>query len=188
MNTTSFSPAKKALLLGLILVGLSSATTFADALMLTVNATPYDRQMTPIRDVLTISSSSANHTSLALVNTWVSDLRDIPYAFHTAWQTPSEVESRQPADCKGKAVALYKRMKSQGATNLRLVIGKRAPTSARTHAWLEWQTESGSYVLDPTFNYSVTRTEKIRRGCYVPLYAYAGSKKFRASTTLIAQN
>ena len=188
MTTTSFSAAKKSLLLTLILVGLSSATIFADALMLTVKATPYDHQMTPIRDVLTTRGSSSDHTSLALVNTWMSDLRNIPYGFQPVWRTPSEVESGRPADCKGKAVALYKRMKSQGATNLRLVIGKRAPTSRQTHAWLEWQTEGGSYVLDPTFNYSVTRVEKINRNCYVPLYAYAGSKKFRASTTLIAQN
>lgn len=171
-----------------ILVGLSSTTTFADALMLTVRGTPYDRQMTPIHQVLTTTSSSTDHTSMAVVNIWMSDLRNIPYGFQKVWRTPSEVQSRRPADCKGKAVALYARMKSQGATNLRLVIGKRAPTSRKTHAWLEWQTESGTYLLDPTFNYTATRSEKIRRNCYVPLYAYAGSKKFRASTTLIAQN
>jgi hypothetical protein len=188
MITISFSAVKKSLLVVFTVLGLSSATTFADALMLTVNATPYDHQMTPIHDVLTTGGSSTDHTSLALVNTWMSDLRNIPYGFQTVWRTPSEVESGRPADCKGKAVALYKRMKNQGATNLRLVIGKRAPTSRQTHAWLEWQTESGSYVLDPTFNYSVTRSEKINRNCYVPLYAYAGSKKFRAPTTLIAQN
>ena len=188
MNTISFSSAKKSLLLVFTLVSVSCATTFADALMLSVKATPYDHQMTPIRDVLTTGGSSADHTSLALVNTWMSDLRNIPYAFQTVWRRPSEVESRQPADCKGKAVALYKRMKSEGATNLRLVIGKRAPSSRQTHAWLEWQTDSGSYVLDPTFNYSVTRAEKIGRNCYVPLYAYAGSRKFRASGTLVAQN
>ena len=188
MITMSFSNAKKLLLLVLTFVGLSCANTFADALMLTVKATPYDHQMTPIREVLTTSGSSADHTSLALVNTWMADLRNIPYGFQQVWKTPAEVESGRPADCKGKAVALYKRMKSQGATNLRLVIGKRAPTSRQTHAWLEWQTDSGAYVLDPTFNYNVTRAEKINRNCYVPLYAYAGSKKFRASTNLIAQN
>ncbi len=188
MKHISLSKIQPALLVAFILVGLPAANTFADALMLTVKGTPYDRQMTPIREVLTTAGSSTDHTSLALVNIWMSDLRDIPYGFQKVWRTPAEVESRRPADCKGKAVALYKRMKSQGATHLRLVIGKRAPTSRRTHAWLEWQTDSGSYVLDPTFNHTATRSEKIRRNCYVPLYAYAGSKKFRASTTLIAQN
>ena len=73
MITTSFSSAKKSLLLLFTLVGLSSATTFADALMLSVKATPYDHQMTPIREVLTTGGSSTDHTSLALVNTWMSD-------------------------------------------------------------------------------------------------------------------
>jgi hypothetical protein len=187
MTPISFSAGKKALLL-LVSISFAAAPCFADPLLLTVGSTPYDRQMTPIHDVLTMAGSSSDQTSIGLVNVWMSDLRDIPYGYQTAWKTPSEVESRHPADCKGKAVALYQRMKAHGASNLRLVIGKRAPTSRKTHAWLEWQTANGSYVLDPTFNYSVTRLEKIRRNCYVPLYAYAGSKKFRAATTLVAQN
>lgn len=178
---------KKSLLL-LALAGVSSSTCFADALLLTVKATPYDGQMARIRPVLTAPAASSDRTSVALVNEWMSDLREIPYGYQMVWKTPSEVESRNPADCKGKAVTLYQRMQASGATNVRLVIGKRAPTSKMTHAWLEWQTNEGSFVLDPTFNYSVTRTEKIGKRSYVPLYAYAGSKKFRAADTLVAQN
>ena len=179
---------KKTLLLLTALIGFSSASCFADALLLTVNATPYDRQMERIRPVLTTGGDSSDHTSLAVVNQWMSDLRDIPYGYQMIWKTPSEVESRNPADCKGKAVALYQRMRANGATNVRLVIGKRAPTSRMTHAWLVWETNNGSFVLDPTFNYSATRAEKIGRKSYVPLYAYAGSKKFRAADGLVAQN
>jgi hypothetical protein len=58
----------------------------------------------------------------------------------------------------------------------------------KTHAWLEWHTANGDYVLDPTFNYTATRSEKIGRRSYVPLYAYAGNAKFRAATNLVAQN
>jgi len=181
---------KKTLLLLSALITFSSTTCIADALLLTVNATPYDRQMERIRPVLSTSSdSSADNTSLAVINNWMSDLRDIPYGYQMVWKTPSEVESRNPADCKGKAVALYQRMRANGATNVRLVIGKRAPTSRMTHTWLIWETDNGSFVLDPTFNYSATRAEKVRRNSYVPLYAYAGTKKFRAaSATLVAQN
>lgn len=164
------------------------ATCFADPLLLTVNSTPYDSQMAPIHSVLVMGGHSADQTSVQVVNAWMSDLRGIPYGFQRVWRTPFEVQSRQPADCKGKAVALYEKMKSHGATGVRLVIGKRAPTSAKTHAWLEWQTASGRYLLDPTFNYSVTRAEKVRRNSYLPLYEYAGSKKFRAASGLIAQN
>lgn len=180
---------KKTLLLLTAIIGFSSASCFADALLLTVNATPYDRQMERIRPVLTTSGSASDHTSLAVVNQWMSDLRDIPYGYQMIWKTPSEVESRNPSDCKGKAVALYQRMRANGASNVRLVIGKRAPTSRMTHAWLVWETNNGSFVLDPTFNYSATRAEKVGRNAYVPLYAFAGTKKFRAATaSLVAQN
>ena len=180
---------KKTLLLLSAIIGLSSASAFADALLLTVNATPYDRQMERIRPILTAGGNSgSSQISTAIVNHWMADLREIPYGYQLVWKTPSEVESRNPADCKGKAVTLYKRMRENGATNVRLVIGKRAPTSKMTHAWLEWQTAEGSFVLDPTFNYSATRSEKIGRNNYVPLYAYAGSKKFRAAGSLVAQN
>jgi hypothetical protein len=179
---------KKSLLLLAALVSFASSSAFADALLLTVDATPYDRQMTPIRPVLTSTGSGADRTSLAVVNMWMADLRDIPYQYHLVWKTPEEVEARQPADCKGKAVALYRRMTQNGAKNLRLVIGRRTPTSRMTHAWLEWQSDRGTLVLDPTFNYSATPAKKIRRNSYVPLYAYAGAKKFRAATDFVAQN
>ena len=187
MNSISLSFMKKSIL-SLALTSLLAAPCLADALFLSVNATPYDRQMTRIHEVLTRGGSSADQTSISLINIWMSDLRNSPYGYQAVWKTPSEVESRHPADCKGKAVALYERMKAHGATNLRLVIGKRAPSSRKTHAWLEWQTANGAYVLDPTFNYAATRIEKIRRNYYVPMYAYAGSKKFRAATALVAQN
>jgi hypothetical protein len=187
MNPISLSYMKKPIL-SFAFVSLLAAPCFADALFLSVNATPYDRQMTRIHQVLTRTGSSADQPSIGLINVWMSDLRNIPYGYQAVWKTPSEVESRHPADCKGKAVALYERMKAHGATNLRLVIGKRAPSSRKTHAWLEWQTANGSYLLDPTFNYAGTRIEKVRRNYYVPLYAYAGAKKFRAATALVAQN
>ena len=180
---------KKTLLLVTVLLSLSSAATcFADALLLTVNATPYDNQMSRIRPVLTTAAAPTDRTSLAVVNEWMTDLREIPYQYHLVWKTPSEVESREASDCKGKAVALYRRMKANGASNVRLVIGKRAPTSRMTHAWLEWETSNGSYVLDPTFNYTATRSEKVGKRSYVPLYAFAGAKKFRAAGALVAQN
>ena len=43
------------------------------------------------------------------------------------WKTPNEIAHAPTADCKGKAVALYQRMRENGARNLRLVIGKRTP-------------------------------------------------------------
>lgn len=178
----------KRILLLSALLSFSAASCFADALMLAVKSTPYDNQMSRIRPVLSTPTHGNNELSLALVNNWMANLRDIPYGFTAVWKTPAEAQSGAPADCKAKAVALYEKMKTAGATNVRLVIGKRTPTSRQTHAWLTWQTAAGSFVLDPTFNYSACKSDRVGWGAYAPLYAYTGSEKYRASGTLVAQN
>ena len=182
-------PMKKTLLLASLLLAVASSSAFADALLFTVNATPYDRQMARIRPVLTASAkSTGSQVSLSTVNQWMSDLRSIPYGFTTFWKTPAEAQSGAPADCKAKAVALYEKMHENGATNVRLVIGKRTAASRQTHAWLAWDTQGGSYVLDPTFNWAACTASQVGKRNYQPLYAYAGAKKFRAASTLVAQN
>jgi len=179
---------KKTLLCSALLA-LFASSSFADALLFTVAATPYDHQMERIRPVLTASNRTAsNRVSLGVVNQWMGELRSIPYGFTTFWKTPAEAQSGAPADCKAKAVALYEKMQANGAANVRLVIGKRTPSSRQTHAWLAWDTDNGSYVLDPTFNYAACTPAQAGKRNYQTLYAYAGSKKFRAASTLIAQN
>jgi predicted transglutaminase-like cysteine proteinase len=180
---------KKTLLLAATLLGITASSSFADALLFTVSNTPYDNQMARIRPVLTAPSRApSTRVSLNVVNQWMGNLRSIPYGFTTIWKTPAEAQSGAPADCKAKAVALYEKMQANGATNVRLVIGKRTSTSRQTHAWLAWETEADSYVLDPTFNWTACATRKVGKRNYQPLYAYAGAKKFRAASTLVAQN
>lgn len=179
----------KKTLLAFVFLSVAASSSFADALFFTVNATPYDRQMARIRPVLTASGrASANQVNMTIVNQWMAELRSIPYGFTTFWKTPAEAQSGAPADCKAKAVALYEKMQASGATNVRLVIGKRTTMSRQTHAWLAWETQNGSYVLDPTFNYAACTPAQAGKRNYQPLYAYAGNKKFRAASTLVAQN
>jgi hypothetical protein len=193
MVTISIRPytLRKIGFVGLALFCLSCLSAFAQSNYITVNSTPYDRQMTRIRPIL---SSAAGHKeqnlSFALVNHWIGDLRAIPYGFSMEWKTPDEVQTGAFADCKGKAVALYNVMHSRGAQNVRLVIGKRLPTSRKTHAWLEWNTGDGTYILDPTINWAACRADRWGKRSYIPLYAYAGGQKFRAATTstLYAKN
>ena len=178
----------KRTLLAVTLLAITASSSFADALLFTVSATPYDKQMARIRPVLTASNRTSNGVSLNIVNKWMGDLRAIPYGFTAMWKTPAEAQSGAPADCKAKAVALYEKMQANGAKNVRLVIGKRTSSSRQTHAWLAWETQGGSYVLDPTFNWTACTADKVGKRNYQPLYAYAGSKKFRAASTLVAQN
>ncbi len=166
---------------------LSMASCFASSTFVSVPSSPYDWQMTRILPAL-LAKSSSSQISLPLVNNWMGDLRDIPYRYHSEWKTPAEVQSNQSADCKGKAVLLYERMQRNGARNVRLVIGKRGATSRVTHAWLLWETDGRTFVLDPTFNWTACRSEDVRPGSYVPLYAYSGAKKYRAAATLYAAN
>src|SRR5256885_7267782 len=167
--------------IGLTLFGLSCLSAFGQSTYITVKSTPYDRQMTRIRPVLAASGHKEQNLSVGLVNYWIGNLRAIPYGFSMEWKTPDEVQTSSYADCKGKAVALYNAMHSRGADNLRLVIGKRSSTSRKTHAWLEWTTAAGTYILDPTINWSAFRAERTGRTSYIPLFAYAGTKKFRAA-------
>ena len=180
---------KKLFLLVVAILCLSSAACFADSLFMAVRATPYDRQMSRIQPVLLEKAGSSTHLSLSVVNHWMEDLRSIPYGFSQEWKTPAETEAGAPADCKAKAVALYDRLQSHGAENVRLVIGKRTIGSKSTHAWVEWQTGTGAYVLDPTINWMACRAEDVAHGSYLPLYAYAGAEKFRAAgVALYAKN
>ena len=116
--------------------------------------------------------------SLTLVNHWMSDLRAMPYRYSKKWRTPAEVRSTHVADCKGKAVALYQLMRVNGARNVRLIIGKHRSDDLKTHAWVEWETQYGVYLLDPTFNWTAIRPEERDPGMYIPFYAYDGLHKY----------
>ncbi|HEY3662847.1 MAG TPA: hypothetical protein VGL24_06805 [Chthoniobacterales bacterium] len=181
---------KRFFLFLLAAIGFSCVSCFGQSMLLSVKNTPYDKQMTRIRPILAEESRHAtSNLSLGIVNYWIGDLRSIPYGFTKEWKTPAETQSGAPADCKAKAVALYERMQSHGAKNVRLVIGKRAATSRCTHAWLEWDIASGTYVLDPTINWRAYQGRDVGHRSYIPFYAYEGTRKFRAaSTTLVAQN
>lgn len=186
----AFYSPKRLLFLVAAFVLLSSISCFAGPLLLSVQSTPYDNQMSRIRPVLQKTPGPSEvRVSLNLVNRWIGDLRSVPYGFSRVWQTPAEVHRSPIADCKGKSVALYEKMQSHGITNVRLVIGRRTPRSRSTHAWLEWSTANGAYVLDPTINSMAHRVDQIGGRSYLPLYAYAGNRKYRAvSSTLVAQN
>lgn len=185
-----FDPRKIFLLIAALVCFVVSAC-FAQPVLLSVPHTPYDRQMTRIQPVLTSKAEGSKESvSLTLVNHWIQGLRGIPYGFSQEWKTPKEVETAPVADCKGKAVALYQKMHEHGARNVRLVIGRRLPTSGKTHAWLEWSTDNGTYVLDPTILWTACRTDELANNSYKPLYAYAGAQRFRAvdSGALVAKN
>ena len=161
---------------------LSVVGCFANPVLLSVKTTPYDRQMARIQPVLVSvpAQGTGREPPLPLINRWIGELRNIPYAYSMQWKTPAEVSHEPVADCKGKAVALYQQMVRHGARRLQLVIGKRAPTSRSTHTWVQWTAASATYILDPTINWKAQTVDEVADNSYVPYYAYAGHQKYRA--------
>jgi hypothetical protein len=162
-------------------LAVNSSPCFAQS-FLPVASTPYDHQMAPISGVLNSPTRHlARQTSLIAINQWMTHLRAIPYQYSIQWKTPAQVRSALAADCKGKAMMLYAKMRANGATNVRVVIGKHNVADMRTHAWLEWDTTAGTLLLDPTFNRAIERATEHDSTRYIPLYAYNGACKYRAN-------
>ena len=161
---------------------LSVVDCFANPILVSVNTTPYDRQMARIQPVLVSApaQSTDRELPLPLINRWIGELRNIPYGFSMEWKTPAEVAREPVADCKGKAITLYQQMARNGARGLRLVIGRRAPSSRSTHTWVQWTTASATYILDPTINWTARTLDEVADNSYVPYYAYSGHQKYRA--------
>lgn len=160
--------------------------SLAQSAFVEITSTPYDRQMERIQPTLTEPSAYAIYgPSLSVVNGWMIELRAMPYRYSREWRTPFEVEADRVGDCKGKALLLYDWMQSNGATNVRLVIGKRHAGDSLTHAWVEWQTGIGTLLLDPTFNWNAALKIRNRR-TYIAFYGYEGGHKFQAADTLLA--
>lgn len=177
-------PFKKALWFLVVALG-STSVGLAQSTFVEVDSTPYDKQMARVQPTLTAPSGYMfDEISFALVNEWMIELRAMPYRYSREWQTPSEVEAARVADCKGKALVLYDRMQLNGAANVRFVIGKRRASDSVTHAWLEWETEIGIVLLDPTFNWIATIKMSDPRS-YVAFYGYEGAHKYQVANSLL---
>ena len=179
------SPFRRALCALLIALG-SASIALAESTFFEVASTPYDHQMQRIQPFLnTPAAYTVYAPSLDAVNGWIWSLRTMPYQYSHQWRTPSEVQMDGAGDCKGKALALYGWMRSRGATNVRFVIGRRRAEDALTHAWLEWDTQIGTYLLDPTFNWTATpKTQDWQT--YVAYYGYRDGHKYRAGRSSLA--
>ena len=180
MAPAMISPLKTALC-SLIFICGSTSLGFAQTSFFEIDSTPYDRQMERVQPTLSEPSAYAIYgPSVSVVNQWMIELRAMPYRYSREWRTPFEVEAAHVGDCKGKALLLYDWMQSNGATNVRLVIGKRRAGDSLTHAWVEWQTSIGTLLLDPTFNWNAAIKIRNRR-TYIAFYGYEGGHKYLAA-------
>lgn len=160
---------------------LVSTSCFAQSIFLSVASTPYDKQMTRVSVALhTAASPAPNQTPKFALDDWMIQLRLMPYCYSRRWKTPAEVNADNWGDCKAKAVALYQKLMANGASKVWLIIGKHQARDRKTHAWLEWETAQGTFLLDPTFNWKPVRTDDLDKSTYIPSYAFESGHKYRA--------
>ena len=165
-----------------LLAGLafSASECLADTVYSPLSSTPYDRQMIPSLPILqTRVGRGGGETSFETVNRWMLELRIIPYEYSIPWRTPAELASAAVTDCKGKSALLYAKMRANGQRQIYFVIGRRRAVDLTTHAWLEWRTNRGTYVLDPTYRETALRVRALDPATYIPQYAYDGIRKYR---------
>jgi hypothetical protein len=173
---------KKPTALGLIalIAAMILGTPAWSIQMIPVSATPYDSQMQPILPILESDSSGGTSPGVTIpqVNRWMRQLHDIPYHYTSSWAGCANVNACGTADCKGKALALYQRMKASGATGLYLMIGLKDSDNSQTHVWLLWKYDGSLYNLDPTFENRAFPKNDFDRSSYRPSYSYSGDSKF----------
>lgn len=70
------------------------------------------------------------------------------------WRLPEETEAMGGGDCEDLAIWLYCKLLQEGFEDVRFVTGLIYTSMAKTqrygHAWVQWHSERGIYVLDPT--------------------------------------
>jgi hypothetical protein len=177
-NKNKSKKARASLLVFLFTMILSVRSALAFQ-MVPTGRTPYDAQMRPVQPILESGATDRDSSvSLGQVNQWMRQLRDIPYRYSKTWVNCEKVNEQGEGDCKGKALALYQRMKSIGATHLYLVIGKKDSDDSQTHVWLLWNHGGAMYNLDPTFQSRAFPQNDYGRSSYRGRYSYTGNEKF----------
>jgi len=144
-----------------------------------VAATPFDFYLAPFHEVASARTSDREFTTREMEK-WARRAHRIAYE-HTGdhvWKSPEQVEQTSTGDCKEKALWLFSRLKSSGASSLEMVIGKRHLSDANFHAWIIVHHQGRTYLLDPAARGSVWETSDFEWDEYVPSFSYDGRRSF----------
>ena len=145
--------------------------------------TPYDRYMSPVKQVLGSLHGQTNDMKRA--QSLLSVGRNFRYSFTDPYTAalPSVTARTQTGDCKAKSLWL---MDQLGDSNVRYVIGKARSTSKISHAWVMWNDGSTWWILDPTNANRPIAADSTSRSEYIPLYSWAKNGSYRHSATNLA--
>ena len=139
-------------------------------------STPYDRYMTPVKQVL--SSLPNDSASMERAETLMRVGRGFRYSYTDPYNPalPSVTASVKAGDCKAKSLWLCDQL---GDDSVRFVIGKARRTSRLSHAWVMWQHEGRWWILDCTNTSRPIPADRISRNEYIPLYSYDKTGAYR---------
>ena len=142
--------------------------------------TPYDRYMSPVKQVLGTLHSQT--TDLKRVQNLLTVGRNFRYSFTDPYTAalPAVTARTQTGDCKAKSLWL---MDQLGDSHVRYVIGKARATSKISHAWVMWNDGNSWWILDPTNANRPIAADSTPRNEYIPLYSWAKNGSYRHSAT-----
>jgi hypothetical protein len=143
-----------------------------------IDHTPYDRYMTPVKEVL--SSMHGEAAGMDKVQSAMREGRAFHYAHTEPYlpAMPQETAARHTGDCKDKALWLMDQLQDPSA---RFVIGKMTRGAKLSHAWVMWQHEGKWWILDCTMLNKPIPADKVGANEYVPLYSYSRGSAYRHS-------
>lgn len=151
--------------------------------------TPYDRYLSPVKQVLT-HLNGQNPPTMDQVRKLMVEGRRFRYSFTDPYTaaTPEQTAATRSGDCKAKALWLASQLNDP---SVRFVIGRASKDSKVSHAWLMWKSEGKWWILDCTLTYAPIPADHINPDRqYIPLYSYSrdGSYRHHATEMGLASN
>jgi len=149
---------------------------------ITAGYTPYDRYMSPVKQVLTHLNGTT--PTMDRIRQLMSEGRNFRYSFTDPYlaATPEQTAATRSGDCKAKSLWLASQLNDP---SVRFVIGRARSTSKISHAWLMWKSPEGRwFILDCTNTRDPIAADSINpEKEYIPLYSYSKSGSYRHGAT-----
>ncbi len=172
------------LTLALLSLVLAASSAFARPIDLgsPSSATPYDRYMGTVKNVLSQLDDEA--PSMREVQQLVRKGRSFRYSYTTPYvaATPETTAATRAGDCKAKSLWLVNQLRDE---NVRYVIGKAKRGARLSHAWVMWEHEGQWWILDCTNLSRPVAADRVSRNEYIPYYSYDKTGAYRHAATQI---
>lgn len=164
----------------LLLSAVPLMVATSHAALVSLQRTPYDRQLERVQHVLDRDAceNNGNPGDVETINQAMREAYNLPYTSYQEWQSPEETLKNKRADCKARAVLLHHKLNEAGVGSHRLVIGRLKGGNSESHTWLVWKTEEAEYLLDPTYYKKAVSVDKVSEGKYIPEFIYCGGHKY----------